>query len=386
MSIPKDERTPGLDDLPDALNFLSEINAHSGAWCFIYEGEDGNSWTQGSTAPDQAAASVCSLREALAPFAAAHESFEAGLDDCTAEYFDNSEICDGVTWGDLRRARAALSTLPVNDRHHSGSDNARLREAENTFGADTDDDVTDWGQENIEENARADRQNSDDVGRLRDALAGLEMLYERPGEDSIEQFERIGDVFYKQTGYLRPGKDCRLHDPEVRSAVWRKWIDAKIDAARAALKGVPQPASDDYQADASAPALSEKFNVRSEWRPIETAPKGRKIICGFLNGAGKWRTVMGQYIRAFTMETEDGWGDEGEDAFYVPEGWYEDVYTEEIAGETIHPTHWMPLPSPPGAELNFSNEAERDAVSLKPDTSSQPASEAGKLSTDEVKS
>ena len=42
----------------------------------------------------------------------------------------------------------------------------------------------------------------------------------------------------------------------------------------------------------------------------------------------------------------------------------------------------MPLPSPPGAELNFSNEAERDAVSLKPDTSSQPASEAGKLSTD----
>ena len=39
------------------------------------------------------------------------------------------------------------------------------------------------------------------------------------------------------------------------------------------------------------------------------------------------------------------------------------------------------LPSPPGAEVNFSNEAERDGVSLKPNTSSQPASEAGKLSS-----
>lgn len=38
------------------------------------------------------------------------------------------------------------------------------------------------------------------------------------------------------------------------------------------------------------------------------------------------------------------------------------------------------LPSPPGAEVNFY--AERDGVSLKSNTSSQPASEAGKLSTD----
>lgn len=264
-------------------------------------------------------------------------------------------------------SNAALSTLPVNDRHHSGSDNARLREAENAFGADTDDDVTDWGQENIEENARAARSTSGDVERLRDALAGLEMLYERPGEDSIEQFERIGDVFYKQTGYLRPGKDCRLHDPDVRSAVWRKWIDAKIDAARAALKGVPQPASDDNQADAGAPALSEKVNGTSEWLPIETAPKNGARVLIFR----KSHVAIGQFDDdKYLKRPVPFWS--GTDAAIWGKAW----------AKSNAPTHWMPLPSPPGAELNFSNDAERDAVSLKPDTSSQPASEAGKLSTD----
>jgi hypothetical protein len=121
------------------------------------------------------------------------------------------------------------------------------------------------------------------------------------------------------------------------------------------------------QANASAVVSSEKVNQPAEWSPIETAPKGRKIICGFRNEAGKWRTVMGQYIRAFTMEMEDDWGDVRDDddgCFYVPEGWYEDVYSAEMAGESIDPTHWMPLPTPPDGQVNFSNESERDAVSL----------------------
>jgi hypothetical protein len=48
----------------------------------------------------------------------------------------------------------------------------------------------------------------------------------------------------------------------------------------------------------------------------------------------------------------------------------------------IHGRLPFSLSRPSNGSLNFSNEPERDGVSLKPDTSSQPASEAGKLSTD----
>jgi hypothetical protein len=40
--------------------------------------------------------------------------------------------------------------------------------------------------------------------------------------------------------------------------------------------------------------------------------------------------------------------------------------------EMSAPTHWMPLPPPPGAEWNFSNEAGSDAVSLIGPTSPPP--------------
>ena len=68
-----------------------------------------------------------------------------------------------------------------------------------------------------------------------EALAGLEMLFPREGENSLETFERIADAFRRETGYLRPGKDCMIHDPEVRRARYDKWIADKLAAARAAL-------------------------------------------------------------------------------------------------------------------------------------------------------
>jgi hypothetical protein len=77
---------------------------------------------------------------------------------------------------------------------------------------------------------------------LRAALAGLEVLFRREGEDANDGFERVGDVFYRETGYLRPGKDCRLHSIETRADAWDAWIDAKLSAARAALSEQPTAA------------------------------------------------------------------------------------------------------------------------------------------------
>ena len=67
------------------------------------------------------------------------------------------------------------------------------------------------------------------------ALDGLLMLFKQPDEDSLEQFERVADAFYQETGFLRPGKDCRRDDPEIRQEQWDKWFEDKILTARATL-------------------------------------------------------------------------------------------------------------------------------------------------------
>lgn len=68
-----------------------------------------------------------------------------------------------------------------------------------------------------------------------DALRGLETFFERPDENGLERFERVADEFRRDTGYLCPGKDCVLHNPEVRQAAYDKWVAARLDAARAVI-------------------------------------------------------------------------------------------------------------------------------------------------------
>lgn len=103
------------------------------------------------------------------------------------------------------------------------------------------------------------------------------------------------------------------------------------------------------QADAGAPALSEKVNDRSEWLPIESAPRDGTHILAFGPQPG-------------CNAREHGWTEVRETHFeHSGWDWYEAVHN---CSHKWKPTHWMPLPSPPGAELNFSNEAGSDAVSL----------------------
>ncbi len=79
-----------------------------------------------------------------------------------------------------------------------------------------------------------------------------------------------------------------------------------------------------------------------EWRPIETAPKGRKVIAGYWNALGKWRTITARY---YTPETLDS---EHTQSGFASEGWYEESESiEEIMPTDCEPSHWMPLPNPP---------------------------------------
>lgn len=47
-------------------------------------------------------------------------------------------------------------------------------------------------------------------------------MYSVP-RDPTEEFEAIGQHFYRDTGYVRPGKDCRKHDIAERQEAFDKW-------------------------------------------------------------------------------------------------------------------------------------------------------------------
>ena len=79
-----------------------------------------------------------------------------------------------------------------------------------------------------------------------------------------------------------------------------------------------------------------------EWQPIETAPKNRKLIVGYRNRLGNWRSVMACYYLPDTLESdtnESGWAEEG---------WYEETEAYEYLQPCDEePTYWRPLPPPP---------------------------------------
>jgi hypothetical protein len=91
------------------------------------------------------------------------------------------------------------------------------------------------------------------------------------------------------------------------------------------------------------------------WQPIETAPKMRKVMVGYLNSLGVWRSVMARYYLPGTLELADDADDTADG--YAPEGWYEECETSECISFTDEPpTHWMPLAASP-----------HDAFPAKPD-------------------
>ena len=73
------------------------------------------------------------------------------------------------------------------------------------------------------------------INKLAGALVGLVPFFRSPGVDELEHFETLAAIFHNETGYLRPGKDCVVHDPETRRKAWDEWVEAKIKASYDAL-------------------------------------------------------------------------------------------------------------------------------------------------------
>lgn len=83
-----------------------------------------------------------------------------------------------------------------------------------------------------------------------------------------------------------------------------------------------------------------------EWRKVDdSTPRGRKLIAGYFNELGNWRTVTARYYEADTLPwSEDQTDEEGG---FAPAGWYEESETHETLLPMECPTHWMPLAAPP---------------------------------------
>ena len=81
--------------------------------------------------------------------------------------------------------------------------------------------------------------------RLAKALEALQDLFAREGECSMERFERIAEMFRKDTGYLAPGKDPGMLSQQPEGDELRRiyddWYAGKIKTARAALQQETQP-------------------------------------------------------------------------------------------------------------------------------------------------
>jgi hypothetical protein len=126
-------------------------------------------------------------------------------------------------------------------------------------------------------------------------------------------------------------------EPIYQVMVGEKWVDSTA-AEYAAV-------SNEKRIVYAAPLPREAATV---WQPIETAPKtGRTLLLGYLNSAGKWRTVRGQWMSEAYISEQ--W-EEPDDA---EPGWYETSVEADDPPNCwpIEPTHWMPLPAAP-AESN----------------------------------
>ncbi len=79
----------------------------------------------------------------------------------------------------------------------------------------------------------------------------------------------------------------------------------------------------------------------SPWIFAETKPEsGRKVIAQFTNSHSKRRTVMACWVAERTEEqnADTDWHDYDEDAdvYWIPEGWYEEIYSDICEYSAMH--------------------------------------------------
>jgi hypothetical protein len=65
-----------------------------------------------------------------------------------------------------------------------------------------------------------------------------------PGEDEARIFERVAEWFYRETYFIRPGKDVPLamyQDEAKRKEVWANWCNATGERVRRELLKFAMP-------------------------------------------------------------------------------------------------------------------------------------------------
>jgi len=97
-----------------------------------------------------------------------------------------------------------------------------------------------------------------------------------------------------------------------------------------------------------------------QWLPIESAPKGRKLIVGYFNKLGNWRTIIARYYLPGTLAAaDDADEDQCDEEGYAKEGWYEESETHEFIMPTDEePLYYMLLTPPPVTATTASREKE----------------------------
>lgn len=137
-----------------------------------------------------------------------------------------------------------------------------------------------------------------------------------------------------------------MTDSEALAVLDRMLVQAL--AFRESSSKTDSTKSEQYTEDCKAFAHIAEVLRDREWRTIESAPQNRKVLLGYRNELGNWRTIGGVFYPENTLEIDEYagcWDDFGD---YAPAGWYESTETHEHVYRTCcEPTHWMPLPEPP---------------------------------------
>ncbi len=96
------------------------------------------------------------------------------------------------------------------------------------------------------------------------------------------------------------------------------------------------------------------ISAEADWRTIESAPKGLKVIVSVPNGRNhKAKTLMARYWPKGKLEVAEGyegedWAEEINGTSYMPEGWYEEFEGDDAPAHNIEPTHWRRIGPAPG--------------------------------------